>query len=204
MKNSILYVSGLALAMMAASCGNNAATDTKQQAENANDAKIDSAKVVNPSGETTTAMSNMKPDADFAVAAADGSMMEVELGKLAQEKGISKQVKDLGAMMMKDHSMASSELMGVAKAKNITLPSSASEKCQQKIQELREKKGIDFDKAYTDLMVDDHKEDIDAFKKEAEKGNDSVLVMWAKGKLPTLEHHLMMAEQAKKAVSKSK
>ena len=79
-------------------------------------------------------------------------------------------------MMMKDHSMASSELMGVAKAKNITLPASASEKCQKKIQELREKKGVDFDKAYTDFMVDDHKEDIDAFKKEAEKGNDSVLV----------------------------
>ena len=198
MKNSIFYVSGLALVMMAAACGNNS-TDSKQQAENANDAKIDSAKAA----DTTVAasnMSDMKPDADFAVAAADGGMMEVQLGKLAQEKGVHKQIKDLGALMVKDHSMAYDELTSAAKAKNITLPSTLSDKCQKKVQELTEKKGADFDKAYAEFMVDDHKEDIDAFKKEAEKGNDSLLSSWAKGKVPVLEHHLMMAEQAKKAV----
>ncbi len=198
MKNSIFYVSGLALVMMAASCANNS-TDSKEQAENANDAKIDSAKTVENSA-TTTTMADMKPDADFAVAAADGGLMEVQLGKLAQQKGVSKQIKDLGAMMVKDHGMAYDELTSAAKVKNITLPSTLSDKCQKKVNELTEMKGADFDKAYADLMVDDHKEDLDVFKKEASKGNDSLLSSWAKGKVPVLEHHLMMAEQAKKAV----
>lgn len=198
MKKSIFYASGLALAMMAASCANNS-TDSKQQAENANDAKIDSAKATD-NGSATANMSDLKPDADFAVAAADGGMMEVQLGKLAQDKGVSKQIKDLGALMVKDHSMAYDELTSAARAKNITLPAALSDKCQKKLDELKEKKGADFDKAYAEFMVDDHKEDLDAFKKEAEKGNDSLLSSWAKGKVPVLEHHLMMAEQAKKAV----
>lgn len=198
MKKSLFYVSGVALLITVASCANNS-TDSKQQAENANDAKIDSAKAADISG-TGGNMSELKPDADFAVAAADGGMMEVALGKLAQQKGVSKQIKDLGALMVKDHGMAYDELTSAARAKNITLPAALSDKCQQKVNELTEKKGADFDKAYAELMVDDHKEDLDAFKKEAEKGNDSLLSSWAKGKVPVLEHHLMMAEQAKKSV----
>jgi putative membrane protein len=79
-----------------------------------------------------------------------------------------------------------------------------SDKCRKEVQDLSEKKGIDFDKSYADLMVSDHKEDIEEFKKEAEKGNYPQLSAWAKNKVSTLEHHLMMAEQAKKNSAKSK
>ncbi len=51
-------------------------------------------------------------------------------------------------------------------------------------------------------MVKDHKEDIDAFKKEADKGNDPDLKQWASGKVPTLEHHLDMARSAEDAADK--
>jgi putative membrane protein len=60
--------------------------------------------------------------------------------------------------------------------------------------ELSLKSGAEFDKAYADLMVKDHKEDVDEFKKESEKGNDPELRAWAGETLPTLEHHLKMAE----------
>ena len=204
MKNSIFYAGSLAVLMMAASCGNNTSTDSKKEAEKMNDAKIDSAKATDTTAGTVSTMSDMKKDADFAVAAADGGMMEVQLGKLAQEKGVSKQIKDLGAMMVKDHSAANEELKAAAKSKNITLPATLSDKCQKKVADLTAKSGADFDKAYADLMVSDHNDDIDEFKKEAEKGTDAELSAWAKGKIPTLEHHLMTAEATKKAVDKSK
>ena len=129
-------------------------------------------------------------------------MLEVELGKLAAQKGVSSDVKKLGEMMVKDHSKANDELKAAAKTKDITLPATMSDKCQKKLTELTQKQGADFDKAYADLMVSDHKDDIDEFKKEAEKGNDKDLSAWAKGKVPVLQHHLMVAEQAKKAVDK--
>jgi putative membrane protein len=200
MKKSLVYLAVLFLFATAISCGNS--EDSKKEAENANDAKIDSAKKADTIPAATSHMADMKPDAAFAVAAADGGMLEVELGKLAAEKGVSSTVKKLGELMVKDHSKANDELKAAAKAKDITLPATMSDKCQKKLADLTEKKGADFDKAYADLMVSDHKDDIDEFKKEAEKGNDKELSAWAKGKVPVLEHHLMMAEQAKKAVDK--
>jgi len=205
MKKTILYSTILALVIAAASCGNNAETDPKKQADSTNDAKIDSAKKIDSSGTALASpIDSRQPDVDFAVAAADGGMMEVELGKMASQKGVNSSIKKLGAMMVKDHSAANAELKKVAKEKNITLPAGLSDKCRKAVQDLSEKKGADFDKAYADLMVSDHKEDIDEFKKEADKGKDSVLTAWARKKVPVLEHHLAMAEQAKKVTDKNK
>lgn len=184
------------------SCGNSAEKDSKEIADSTNKEKIDNAKNADTVATSTSPTAEMKPDAEFAVEAADGGMLEVQLGKMAVEKGLSRHVKDLGAMMVKDHSQANEELKMAAKEKNITLPDALSEKCQKKVADLSEKKGDDFDKAYADLMVSDHKDDIDAFKKEAEKGNDAQLSAWAKEKLPVLEHHLEMAEAAKKKTEK--
>jgi len=201
MKKITFFSAALVLVITASSCGNNAETDAKKQADSANDAKIDKAK--SDSGATTAGtIASTQPDVDFAVAAADGGMMEVALGKMASEKGVSSNVKKLGAMMVKDHTAANNELKKVAAEKNITLPADMSDKCKKKVQDLTEKKGADFDKAYADLMVSDHKEDIDDFKKEANSGKDSVLTAWARNKVPVLEHHLMMAEEAKKVVDK--
>ena len=199
----IFYCAGL-LTLVAGfySCTNNAATDSKQIADSSNNAKIDSAKTADTIASRNSHMADIKTDADFAVAAADGGMLEVELGKMAVEKGMSKQTRSLGAMMVKDHSKANEELKAAAMAKNISLPAVMSEKCQKKVSGLAEKKGADFDKAYADLMVSDHKEDIDDFKKEADKGMDVQLSAWAKNKIPVLEHHLMMAEEAKKISDK--
>jgi len=201
MKKSLVSLGVMVLVATAMSCGN-AETDAKKQAEQANDAKIDSAKTADTVAAATSHTADLKPDADFAVAAADGGMLEVELGKLAAQKGVSSDVKKLGAMMVKDHSKANDELKAAAKAKDITLPATMSDKCQKTLSDLTQKQGADFDKAYADLMVSDHKDDIDEFKKEAEKGNDKDLSAWAKGKVPVLQHHLMVAEQTKKAVDK--
>ncbi|MDF2455219.1 MAG: outer membrane protein-like protein [Cytophagaceae bacterium] len=57
-------------------------------------------------------------------------------------------------------------------------------------------------KEFIDLMVSDHKDDIDLFEKESEKGNDPELKAFAASKLPTLKHHLQMAEDAKEALKK--
>jgi putative membrane protein len=182
------------------SCSN-ASSDSAKQADSVNTSRIDSAKAIDTSKSNPSHMADLKPDAEFAVAAADGGMMEVALGKLAMQKGISPSVKKFGAQMVKDHSKANMELKALASEKQIMIPAEMSNKCQKEVSDLDEKKGTDFDKAYTDLMVKDHNEDIEEFKKEAGKGNDAQLSSWAKNKIPVLEHHLMMAEEAQKKVS---
>jgi putative membrane protein len=159
----------------------------------------------------TTDVSNMKKDtmantmgvsdnaAKFAVAAANGGMMEVELGKLAQEKAINKQVKDFGEMMVKDHTKANDELKSIAAQKNITLPASVSDDSQKKIADLNKKSGKDFDKDYINMMVKDHKDDIDDFEKAAKDSTYPEIQSFAVKTLPTLYKHLGAA----KAIQKS-
>ena len=115
-------------------------------------------------------------------------------------------VKQHAQMMVDDHGKANSELKSLAATKNIMLPDSMNEDHKKHYQELSEKKGKDFDKAYTDLMVDDHKKDLDKFKDEAEKGTDADLKAWAAGKVPVLEQHLQgwqMTKDGKKSMSTS-
>ncbi len=195
------YGSIALLAMSILSC-NSGTTDPKKAADSTNNAMVDSAKKADTVATANSHTADMKNDAAFAVAAADGGQLEVDLGKMAAERGTTKQIKALGAMMAKDHSKANTELKAIAMAKNITLPDALSDKCQKMKDDLAAKKGADFDKAYADLMVSDHKEDIDDFKKEADKGMDATLMTFAKNTLPTLEHHLMMSEEAKKTTNK--
>jgi len=155
--------------------------DSKDQAEEQNDAALKK--------------SDTKEDAEWAVDVADGGMLEVKVAELAQANSKSADVKSFAAMMIKDHTAANSELKTLATQKGITLPMDLSNKSRDTYDDLSKKTGNDFDDAYTDLMVKDHEKTVDAFKKEAEKGNDPDLKSWASGKLATLEHHLEMAKQ---------
>src|SRR6476660_2826914 len=60
-------------------------------------------------------------DKSFMKDAAKGGMMEVEMGKMAQQKGKSADVKKIGGMMVTDHTKANNELMGIAKKKGVDL-----------------------------------------------------------------------------------
>lgn len=181
-----LLICGALLA--ASSCTSK--NDSKDMAEEQNDQKFED--------------TDVKKDADFAVTAAEGGLMEVQLGQLAQSNASSPQVKEFAQRMVEDHGKANDELRALAQQKNITLPTSLSEKHQKKFNELNDKKAEDFDKAYIDFMVDDHQEDIDAFQKEADKGTDADLKSWAAAKVPTLQHHLDMAKAAQDALKETR
>ena len=53
-------------------------------------------------------------DAAFIKKAANGGMTEVELGKIAADKGQKQEVKDFGNRMVKDHGKANDDLKSVA------------------------------------------------------------------------------------------
>jgi putative membrane protein len=180
-------------ACFAIACNNNSdtKTDSVEAAEKQNDQK--------DSGVTLLGIDtdSLGADKDFVVKAASGGMLEVELGKLAQTNASSADVKSFGKMMISDHTKANDELITVAKAKNITVPSVPGEDAQKHIDELKAKKGAEFDKAYVDLMVNDHKEDIDEFQKEADDGKDTEIKALAAKTLPTLKEHLQKIQAIK-------
>lgn len=127
---------------------------------------------------------------EFVTKAASGGMMEVELGNLANEKAKSQQVKDFGAMMVNDHSAANAELKNIAASNNIPVPAEMLPEHKQSVDMLKNKSGDAFDKEYTNMMVKDHKEDVDAFKKASQNLKNDAVKNFAARTVPVLEKHL--------------
>jgi putative membrane protein len=145
-----------------------------------------------------------KGDGDFVNEAAMGSMMEVELGNVAISNASSQRVKDFGQQMVTDHTKAGQELKNLVAGQNMAVPTALDDDKQKKINDMKQKTGNDFDKDYMDMMVNDHKKDVDKFRKESTDGNDSTIKVWAGNTLPTLEHHLQMAESIQSELKNSK
>jgi putative membrane protein len=55
--------------------------------------------------------------------AAKGGMMEIALGRLAEQNGQSAELKSFGSRMVTDHSKANDELKSIAAKKGVKLPS---------------------------------------------------------------------------------
>ena len=62
----------------------------------------------------------------FVTKAAQGGLAEVQMGQLAEQKGASPKVKQLGKMLADDHTQANQELQQIAQQTTIPLPSQPS------------------------------------------------------------------------------
>jgi len=188
MKRSIVCFSMAALMFAWASCGDTR-KDSTEMAEDQNE---------------ETVSNKTDDDAEFAVEAADGGLMEVELSTLALTKASSADVKRYAQMMVDDHTKANNELKALAQQKNITLPTVMGNERQRKVDNLRDKTGAEFDKEYMDLMVSDHRDVIDEFEDQAEDGKDAELKSWASTKIEALRHHLQEAERIQGVLKNNK
>lgn len=131
---------------------------------------------------------------NFVMKAGSGGMMEVTLGNMAQEKGQHQRVKDFGAMMVRDHSKANSDLMALASAKGTNIPQELMPEHKRHVEMLRTKNGAEFDRAYMDMMVEDHKKDISEFERMSQNSTDTDLRAFASRTLPVLRMHLDSAQ----------
>ncbi len=180
---SLLMLGALTLSVQ--SCNKKAETDTEEIAEEQNEANFDSDSV----GNGTVDNDSKENDSEFLVAAAEMDLKEIELGKLAQQKGVDAAVKAHGKMMVDEHTAASMKLKALAAAKNISLPAGVTEDGKEAYKKLNETKTEDFDEDYIDKMVDGHKKAIEKFEDNIERTQDADVKAWAQATLPVLKMH---------------
>jgi putative membrane protein len=134
-------------------------------------------------------------DSAFAMKAAQANMAEVELGKLAQQKAMSDEVKQFAQRMVDDHSKSLAELKSIATKKNVTLPTEIDAEHKNLSEKLSKMSGAAFDRAYIQAMVDGHRKVAADFRKESQSGSDADVKAFAAKTLPTVEEHLKHAEK---------
>ena len=142
-----------------------------------------------------------KSDQEFFNKAAAGGMYEVEAGKLAESMGQSTEVKQFGAMLVKDHGAANEELKTLAGQKGAQLPAAVPDKMKKELDKLSKSKNFDKD-FIKQVGLKDHKKDIDLFEKTSKKGDDADVKAFAGKTLPTLKAHREHAQQLDKQVKK--
>jgi putative membrane protein len=136
--------------------------------------------------------------AAFVSKAAEASHAEVELGKLVEEKGKSKELKEFGHRMIVEHTRTGEELKKMATEKKIAIPAAMSAAHKTELDKLRQKTGKDFDDAFAQHMAIDHSAAVDLFT-TAQTLQDKDLAAFATRTLPTLkEHQLEAVKLAKK------
>jgi len=131
-------------------------------------------------------------DKTFVESALKGGMAEIDLGKLAANKGASDDVKQFGQMMVTDHTKLGDKMKTVASdigVKPPTMTSASDVALKAKLEVLS---GDTFDKAYISAMVKDHEEDLKDFKKEVADATSPEVKAAARHGETVVMHHLEM------------
>ncbi|HJS87065.1 MAG TPA: DUF4142 domain-containing protein [Acetobacteraceae bacterium] len=138
-------------------------------------------------------------DQQFVKQAAQGGMEEIQSGQLAEQKGASPAVRQLGQTLVADHTMADNQLKQIAQQQGFTLPQSTDQEAQQELQKMKSLSGQQFDKQFIDEQIEDHEKTIQLFQNEAQNTQDPALRNFAQSTIPVLQKHLQMAKQAQNA-----
>lgn len=190
MKKLFLFA-GFIASLYLISCSNSSSSTSTSDSSVSKSSVTDSSAL---KSETTSSFAADQASIDFATKAAKGGMAEVAIGKIAAQKATSQRIKNFAMMMVTDHTKANDELKQKAASQNITLPNAVSEEDQKMIDSINMKSGKNFDKAYMEIMLNDHKKTIDLFAKEATNGTNNTLKDFASSNLPILQKHLTAVE----------
>jgi len=140
-------------------------------------------------------------DKDFVRNASESSATEVHLGKLAQDKGSSDAVKELGKKMVDAHTQAGDQLKQAATALNIPAPDDPPRKAKKAGDKLAKLSGSDFDRAYAKMAADEEKQAVKQYEREAKNGKVPGMKDFATKNLPAVQERQKQAQELASAGS---
>lgn len=191
--------------ILMSSCSENNRTDSKDMTENEDmnlrspNGNMDNASTA----DNTILVIENDNDSSFLIKVAEMQLEEIRLGRLAQQKGTTPHVKELGKMMEDEHTKALASLETLARANSITIPTAASSDSENHYNDLNGKTGADFGKSYSQMMVDHHEDAIERFEKASKDSENEQIRTWASAQLPILRAHLQHAEASKAETDKT-
>jgi putative membrane protein len=135
-----------------------------------------------------TVLEKIEPETFIAKASLE-CMTEVQLSRLAMDRGDSESLRHFAHATIDVYEKAAADIAKVAARKALPVPNSLDEEHQQLVERMREKSGRDFDLAYTGRMIDGHQRAITLFKR-GQRIKDPELSALASRTLSTLEARL--------------
>jgi putative membrane protein len=138
-------------------------------------------------------------DKDFLVKVASCNNAEIEVSKLADRRSKSTDVKEFATMLEKDHKAAYDKLGNLIKNRKVGVAAGLEKETRDEIKRLSKLEGNEFDRAFLDHTIREHRKAISIFEYQAKNGQEGDIRDYAKELLPDLRKHLKKAEQLAKS-----
>jgi putative membrane protein len=129
----------------------------------------------------------------FITTASEAGNTEIKASSVAESISKNPRVIEFAKMMVTDHSAAGAKLDKIKTDELVYQPSTLNEDHSKMIDSLSKLSGGDFDKAYMQVMVNDHEKAVDLFK-EGSENRVAAVQRYADETLPTIEMHLESAK----------
>ena len=171
MKKQIFSILGIIIMFAVSSCND------QRRAKNYNDKTLADLEAIN-----------------FVNKGIGGSLTEIKAAKIAKSRSLNPRIIAFADMMITDHNSVANQLKKIQTDKLITDRNGITPEHEKMLAELSAKSGVEFDKAYMKMMVEDHEKDIELFESVAH--NTSATIQdFAEKTLPTLHKHLDSAKE---------
>lgn len=146
-------------------------------------------------------------DAEIAAIVVTANQVDIDAGKLAQQKASDQRVKDFAKLMITDHTGVNKAAGDLAKKLNLTPKESETSKSlaaggEKNLARLKGMSGAAFDKAYIDHEVTYHQQVLDALDKTLIPGasNAELKALLQKSR-PAFVAHLEHAKKVQSALA---
>ena len=137
-------------------------------------------------------------DAAYLRAAHQSNLAEIAGGRLAQQKGRSQEVKDLGARFVADHTKLDAAVRQTASQLDVDLPSAPNEQQQAVAARYQQASGDDFDALFVSTQMDAHMKAMANGRKEIARGTDAAAKKNAQDAAPVIAlHHDLLNDAAR-------
>ncbi|WP_197031930.1 DUF4142 domain-containing protein [Hymenobacter swuensis] len=199
MKRILLSISCLGVLMLGA-C-NTASTDTDSDSTTATENTTDmvsSDSAATSEAAMTDAAGATAPhatDAEFMQSAAHSDQNEIQLSKLALDKGITGMAKDHANKMITDHTKSTADLKPIAQKKGVTLPTDMDPEHKTIAEQMGTLSGKDLEKKYLEQMAMDHQKTVNTMVAHQKMTQDADLQGFITKTLPVVQTHLAMFKQ---------
>lgn len=135
-------------------------------------------------------------DKDFVQEAFSNAQVEIELSRVAVEKGANARTKKLAKTIIKENSAANAQLRTLAATRKLELPAQLDKDQQQRVEQLKQSDRKAFDATYRKELEQMHVASIQLFDKVAKNPrSDAELRVFASQRLPLYKKQQEMLEK---------
>ncbi|HZA98894.1 MAG TPA: DUF4142 domain-containing protein, partial [Gemmatimonadales bacterium] len=138
---------------------------------------------------------NVRADAEFIRDVGADNTMMIQLAELAQNRARNETVRNFAERIREDHSRLQQQWENMASNNGFPLKEGMGSRHREKVEQLRDAKGNNFDRTFMTLMIQQHSDEVSYWRKEGRASRSQPVRNLVDRGLPILEQHYEQARR---------